>query len=57
MTSHRLPRTARATEMDFQLHQEEAKQNTVKLMALLALGVLAIVLVVSALLVGLFYYD
>ena len=43
--------------MDFQLHQEEAKQNTVKLMALLALGVLAIVLVVSALLVGLFYYD
>lgn len=43
--------------MDFQLHQEEAKQNTVKLMALLGLGVLAIVLVVSALLVGLFYYD
>lgn len=43
--------------MDFQTHQEEAKQNTVKLALLLAAGVFAIVCVVSVLLVGLFYYG
>lgn len=43
--------------MDFQTHQEEAKQNTAKLVLLLAAGVFAIVCVVSILLVGLFYYG
>ncbi len=43
--------------MDFQTKQQDAKQNTAKLIALLAFGVLAIVLIVSAVLVGLFYYG
>ena len=43
--------------MDFQARQEEAQQNTAKLVVLLALGVLSIVLIVSALLVGLLYYG
>ncbi|MCP3989696.1 MAG: M48 family metalloprotease, partial [Actinomycetia bacterium] len=43
--------------MDFQTHQEEAKQNTTKLVVLLVLGVIAIVTVVSLLLTALFYYS
>ena len=43
--------------MDFQTHQEEAKQNTARLILLLAFGVASIIVVVSALLVGLFYYS
>ncbi|MCP4958230.1 MAG: M48 family metalloprotease [Actinomycetia bacterium] len=43
--------------MDFQGHQEEAKQNTFKLVALLTAGVIAIIAVVSLLLFALFYYD
>lgn len=46
-----------ATEMDFQTHQEEAKQNTVKLVALLACGVIAIIAIVSLLLIALLYYG
>ncbi|MFT7601812.1 MAG: Zn-dependent protease with chaperone function [Acidimicrobiales bacterium] len=43
--------------MDFQTHQEEAKQNTARLILLLAFGVASIIVVVSALLVALFYYS
>ncbi|MDH3680026.1 MAG: M48 family metallopeptidase [Acidimicrobiia bacterium] len=43
--------------MDFQSHQEEAKQSTTKLIALLVLGVLSIIAVVTALLVALLYYG
>ena len=43
--------------MDFQTHQEEARQNTTKLIALLALGIAAIIAVVSLLLIGLLYYG
>ncbi|MEM7273610.1 MAG: M48 family metallopeptidase [Actinomycetota bacterium] len=43
--------------MDFQTSQHEAKQNTTQLIVLLALGVLAIILIVSLLLVGLFWYG
>jgi len=43
--------------MDFQTHQEEARQNTAKLVALLALGVLAIIVIVSFLMTGLLYYG
>ncbi len=43
--------------MDFQTHQEEAKQNTARLVALLALGVLAIIIIVSLLLIALLYYG
>ena len=46
-----------ATEMDFQTHQHEAKQNTTKLIALLALGVIAIIFIVSLLLIALLYYG
>ncbi|MGI9598025.1 MAG: M48 family metallopeptidase [Acidimicrobiales bacterium] len=43
--------------MDFQTHQEQAQQNTARLVALLALGVLAIILIVSVLLIALLYYG
>lgn len=43
--------------MDFQTRQEDAKQNTTKLIVLLALGVAAIIVVVSILLIALFYYS
>ena len=43
--------------MDFQTHQEEAKQQTAKLVLLLALGVFAIIIVVSLLLIALLYYG
>jgi Zn-dependent protease with chaperone function len=43
--------------MDFQTHQEEAKQSTTKLIVLLVLGVIAIIAVVSVLMVGLLYYG
>ncbi len=41
--------------MDFQQHQEEAQQHTVRLVVLLVLGVLAIIAVVSTLLLAFFY--
>ncbi len=41
--------------MDFQTHQQQAKQNTFKLVALLICGIVAITLVVTLLLVGLTY--
>ncbi len=43
--------------MDFQSQQEEAKQSTTRLIALLVLGLIAIIAVVSALMMGLFYYS
>lgn len=43
--------------MDFQTHQEEARQNTFRLVVLLILGVTAIIAVVSALMMALFYYS
>lgn len=43
--------------MDFQTHQDEAKQSTLRLVLLLAFGVLAISLVVSALITGLLFYG
>ncbi|MGH1488021.1 MAG: M48 family metallopeptidase [Acidimicrobiales bacterium] len=43
--------------MDFQTHQEEAKQNTVKLVVLLACGVASIIAIVSLLLIALLYYG
>ena len=43
--------------MDFQTHQEEAKQNTTRLIVLLILGVIAIIAVVSVLMIGLLYYG
>jgi Zn-dependent protease with chaperone function len=43
--------------MDFQSRQEEARQNTFRLIVLFALGVVAIIVVVSALLIGLFFYE
>ena len=43
--------------MDFQTHQEEAQQNTAKLLALLVVGIIAIVAVVSLLMTGLLYYG
>lgn len=43
--------------MDFQTHQEEARQNTTRLIALLVLGIVAIVAVVSLLMTGLLYYG
>ena len=56
-TRSRHKKAACATEMDFQTHQHEAKQNTTKLIAILALGVLAIIFVVSLLLIALLYYG
>ena len=43
--------------MDFQSQQQQAKQNTAQLIILLVLGVLAIILMVSVLLVALFWYG
>ena len=43
--------------MDFQTHQEEARQNTMRLIVLLVLGITAIVAVVSLLMTGLLYYG
>lgn len=43
--------------MDFQTHQEEAKQNTAKLVGLLILGIVVIIVIVSLLLIALLYYG
>ncbi|MGB5759262.1 MAG: M48 family metallopeptidase [Acidimicrobiales bacterium] len=43
--------------MDFQTHQEDAKQNTAKLIAILALGVISIIAIVSVLMIALLYYG
>jgi Zn-dependent protease with chaperone function len=43
--------------MDFQTHQEQAQDSTAKLIALLALGVIAIIVMVTLLLTGLLYYG
>ncbi len=43
--------------MDFQTRQEEAQQNTTKLIAILALGVISIIAVVSVLMTALLYYG
>jgi len=43
--------------MDFQTHQEQAQQNTTKLIVLLVFGVIAIIAVVSVLMVGVLYYG
>lgn len=42
---------------DFQTHQEEARQNTTRLVVLLAAGVAAIIAVVSVLVTGLLWYG
>ncbi|MEL6984232.1 MAG: M48 family metallopeptidase, partial [Actinomycetota bacterium] len=42
---------------DFQTHQEEARQNTTRLIVLLAAGVAAIIAVVSVLVTGLLWYG
>ncbi|MEM8922490.1 MAG: M48 family metallopeptidase [Actinomycetota bacterium] len=43
--------------MDFQTHQEQARQNTTRLVLLLILGITAIVAIVSLLLIALLYYG
>ncbi|MGI9613040.1 MAG: M48 family metallopeptidase, partial [Acidimicrobiales bacterium] len=43
--------------MDFQTRQDEARQNTARLIALLVLGIVAIVGVVSVLMTALLYYG
>ncbi|MEL7157336.1 MAG: M48 family metalloprotease, partial [Actinomycetota bacterium] len=43
--------------MDFQTHQEEAKQSTTRLIVFLVLGIAAIIAIVTALLLALLYYG
>ncbi|MEM9565303.1 MAG: M48 family metallopeptidase [Actinomycetota bacterium] len=43
--------------MDFQTRQDEARQNTTRLVVLLAAGVIAIIAVVSVLITGLLWYG
>lgn len=43
--------------MDFQTHQEEARQSTTRLIILLIFGIMAIIAIVTALLIALLYYG